>query len=56
MAQVENIQPYGKQHYETVVASATTLQNGLQAIAGAYGDCTRKLFEVPGRWSRSCPA
>jgi hypothetical protein len=41
----EAIQNYGKEHYETVVASATTLQSGLQAIAGAYGDYTKKSFE-----------
>ncbi len=36
---------YGKEHFETVVASATTVQNGLQAIATAYGDYTKKSFE-----------
>ena len=45
MVKVENIQQYGKEHLETVVASATTLQNGIQAIAGAYGDYTKKSFE-----------
>jgi phasin family protein len=30
---------------ETVVASATTVQSGLQAIASAYGDYTKKSFE-----------
>ena len=30
---------------ETVVASATTVQHGLQAIASAYGDYTKKSFE-----------
>jgi len=34
-----------KEQYETAVASATTVQNGLQAIAGAYGDYTKKSFE-----------
>jgi phasin family protein len=29
----------------TVVASATTFQNGIQAIASAYGDYTKKSFE-----------
>jgi hypothetical protein len=42
---VEDIQQYGKEQIETVVASATTLQNGLQAIASAYGDYTKKSFE-----------
>jgi hypothetical protein len=45
MVKVEDIQQYGKEQIETVVASATTLQNGLQAIASAYGDYTRKSFE-----------
>src|SRR3954466_1720476 len=45
MVKVEEIQQYGKQHFETVVASATTVQNGLQAIASAYGDYTKKSFE-----------
>jgi len=42
MIKVEDIQHYGKEHLDTVVASATTLQNGLQAIATAYGDYTKK--------------
>ena len=45
MVKVEDIQQYGKEQIETVVASATTLQNGLQAIASAYGDYTKKSFE-----------
>ena len=45
MIKVEDIQNYGKEHLETVVASATTVQNGLQAIASAYGDYTKKSFE-----------
>ena len=45
MVKVEDIQQYGKEHLETVVASATTFQNGIQAIAGAYGDYTKKSFE-----------
>jgi phasin family protein len=45
MIKVEDIQSYGKEHLETVVASATTVQNGLQAIASAYGDYTKKSFE-----------
>jgi phasin family protein len=45
MVKVEDIQQYGKEHLETVVASATTLQNGFQAIASAYGDYTKKSFE-----------
>src|SRR3954447_4835650 len=45
MIKVEDIQQYGKQHLETVVASATSVQSGLQAIATAYGDYTKKSFE-----------
>src|SRR6266478_7570190 len=45
MVKIEDIQQYGKEHFETVVASTTTLQNGFQAIASAYGDYTKKSFE-----------
>jgi phasin family protein len=45
MVKVEDIQQYGKEHLETVVASATNLQSGFQAIASAYGDYTKKSFE-----------
>ena len=45
MIKVEDIQSYGKEHLETVVVSATTVQNGLQAIASAYGDYTKRSFE-----------
>ena len=45
MIKVEDIQSFGKEHLDTVVASATTVQNGLQAIASAYGDYTKKSFE-----------
>jgi hypothetical protein len=45
MVKVEDIQQYGKEHFETVVASATSLQSGFQAIASAYGDYTKKSFE-----------
>ena len=45
MIKVEDIQQYGKENLDTVVASATTVQNGLQAIASAYGDYTKKSFE-----------
>jgi phasin family protein len=45
MVKIEDIQQYGKEHLETVVASATGLQNGFQAIASAYGDYTKKSFE-----------
>jgi hypothetical protein len=45
MVKVEEIQQYGKEQFETVVSSATNLQGGLQAIASAYGDYTKKSFE-----------
>ena len=45
MIKVEDIQNYGKEHLEQVVASATGVSNGLQAIATAYGDYTKKSFE-----------
>jgi hypothetical protein len=45
MIKVEDIQQYGKEHFDTVVASATTLQTGCQAIASAYGDYAKKSFE-----------
>ena len=45
MVKVEDIQQYGKEQFETVVASATTMQNGIQAIANAYGEYTKKSFE-----------
>ena len=45
MVKVEDFQQYGKEHLETVVASANTLQTGFQAIASAYGDYTKKSFE-----------
>jgi hypothetical protein len=45
MVKVEDIQQYGKEHLETVVASATSFQSGIQAIASAYGDYTKKSFE-----------
>ena len=45
MIKVEDIQQYGKQHFDTVVASASGVQTGLQAIASAYGDYTKKSFE-----------
>ena len=45
MVKLEDIQSYGKEHLETVVASATTVQHGIQAIASAYGDYTKKSIE-----------
>ena len=45
MFKVEDFQNYGKEQFETVVNSANTVQSGLQAIATAYGDYTKKSFE-----------
>jgi phasin family protein len=45
MVKVEDIQSYGKEHLETVAASASNLQSGVQAIASAYGDYAKKSFE-----------
>lgn len=45
MIKVEDIQQYGKEQFESAVASAATLQNGAQAIAVAVGDYTKKSFE-----------
>ena len=45
MFKVEDIQNYGKEQFESAVATANSLQNGLQAIATAYGDYTKKSYE-----------
>jgi phasin family protein len=45
MVKVEDIQNYGKEHLETVAASASIMQSGVQAIATAYGDYAKKSFE-----------
>jgi phasin family protein len=45
MVKVEEIQNYGKEQFEQVVANATTFQSGVQAIATAYGDYAKKSFE-----------
>jgi len=45
MFKVEDMQNYGKEQYETAVATATGVQNGLSAIASAYGDYTKKSYE-----------
>jgi hypothetical protein len=45
MIKVEDMQQYGKEHLDTVVASAAGVQNGLHAIASAYGDYSKKSFE-----------
>jgi hypothetical protein len=45
MVKVEDIQNYGKEQIETISASASNLQSGVQAIATAYGDYAKKSFE-----------
>ena len=45
MFKVEDIQGYGKEQLETVVAHATTLQSGFSAIVSAYGDYSKKSYE-----------
>src|SRR5260370_40115451 len=45
MVKIEDIQSYGKEHLESVAASASNLQSGVQAIATAYGDYAKKSFE-----------
>ncbi len=45
MFKLEDFQNYGKEQLENAVASATSVQNGIQAIASAYGDYTKKSFE-----------
>ena len=45
MIKVEDIQTYGKEHLESVAASASNMQSGVQAIATAYGDYAKKSFE-----------
>jgi hypothetical protein len=45
MVKVEDIQQYGKEQFETAVTSATNLQNGIHAIASAYGDYAKKSFD-----------
>ena len=45
MFKVEDIQSYGKEQFETAIAHATTMQNGLSAIVNAYGDYTKKSYE-----------
>ena len=45
MVKIEDIQNYGKEHLESVAASASNVQSGVQAIATAYGDYAKKSFE-----------
>ena len=45
MFKLEDIQNYGKDQFETAVAHASSVQNGLSAIATAYGDYGKKSYE-----------
>lgn len=45
MAQVEDIQKYGKEQFDAAISSANVFSSGLQAIATAYGDYAKKSFE-----------
>lgn len=45
MFKLEDIQNYGKDQFETAVAHASSVQNGLSAIATAYGDYGKKSYD-----------
>jgi hypothetical protein len=45
MFKVEDIQSYGKDQFEQAVSCATGLQSGVNAIASAYGDYSKKSYE-----------
>ncbi|HEY0328330.1 MAG TPA: phasin family protein [Rhodopseudomonas sp.] len=45
MANIEEIQQYGKEQLDTAIASASGVQKSYQAIATAVGDYTKKSFE-----------
>ena len=45
MMKFEDIQSYGKEQFEQVVANATSFQSGVTAIANAYGEHVKKQFE-----------
>ncbi|ABE63209.1 conserved hypothetical protein [Nitrobacter hamburgensis X14] len=45
MIKIEEIQQHGKEQFDAAVAAAGSLQKGVQAIAIAVGDYTRKSFE-----------
>jgi len=45
MIKVEEIQQYGKEQFDTALATAGSFQKGIQAIATAFGDYTKKSFE-----------
>ena len=45
MINVEEMQKYGKEHFDSVVASAATMQTGAQAIAASVGEYTKQSYE-----------
>src|SRR5258708_5314334 len=45
MVKIEDFQQYGKEHFDAAVASAGTFSKGLQAIAAAVSDYSKKSFE-----------
>ena len=45
MVKFEDMQTFGKEHFEQATANATALQSGFQAIANAYGEYAKKQFE-----------
>lgn len=45
MVNIEDIQQYGKDQYETAMASTTGMHKNFQAIAAAMGDYAKKSFE-----------
>jgi phasin family protein len=45
MVKLEDLQQYGKEQFDAAVESAGTLSKGLQGIAAAVSDYSRKSFE-----------
>jgi len=45
MVKLDDFQQYGKEQFDAAVASAGTLSKGLQEIAAAVSDYSRKSFE-----------
>lgn len=45
MTKIEDIQQQGQEQFDAAVATAGGFQKGIQAIAVAFGDYSRKSFE-----------
>jgi hypothetical protein len=45
MVNIEEFQQRGKEQYDAVIASAGTVTKGVQAIATAYADYSKKSYE-----------